>query len=1167
MALRWQQFNLLFNGGRDAKSDSKNIPLNQFEEMKNVYQQKTGKITKRNGYENLGNSIYDSSDTVLSPLWQGTYKKELLTVADGNSETGKELYSYSTAQNEQIRKGPIDVFDSSVEDIQTSPKGQSNVDSIVNGSIQITAWVDDFGIRYSAYDIERETVITSENTIADAGTSQLGIFKVSLSKAGNFVFILYISSVGASSAVKCAIIDIADPSILSSVTTIDTGLVPSGIVDIVEYASDACVFVYPDNVLNNYISIGFIKTDGTVGDGTNGYPAKINYTTAFNQIYLFSLAIQPNTNEIYIAYAEQFFSGTNHTINMAAFNGSTLANSLPETNVYTRNTPETTSNIVSKISLIFKEEAEAKIVIEEKDVDYKGFADDQLKRCTLIECTDLGSVTNTTLIKNRCQMLTDPFLFDGNLYVNLGYLFSNFARFNEAYQMTGFTVRLDDNVEAGAYRIVGKFLNSQLWYTPNYLGRSIAITSGITSYETGKFRFSVFTITGRIKFDLDEINQDNTKITLVEIDLDPDKKIMSAEQNGVLLLTGSDLLVYDGTVVNELGFHIYPDYISVNNDLVEFNVEQQGSASLPEITDITLIAGSKISDGQRFYIPEEVRFTVDDLTLSGTLYDVYINSYDSAIDVAKKVEAELNTGSDFTAVEAPSGYPTIRVTRSANGVTTDPTAPLTFLTTGYGKIEDGTYQYKAIYEWEDSQGNIYRSAPSPTTSITLSAGSAVNSSGINIPSLQFTRKYQYINGVPIADVKVVIYRTEANGSIFYRIGDQRASAFPTLVVTSYTKNFISQPWIGFHDITPDSLINTNEILYTQGGAVANINPPTPNALTSYRNRIVLGGFAEFPNEIWFSKELVTQEGINFNDTFIKKIDPFGGPVKALTMMDEKLIVFEENATLYLLGTGPDDLGLNETLTDAEFISRDAGTSEPNSVSVIFGQGGAEGVLFKSLKGWYRLNRGLGMDYVGSMVEDFNDSTVSKAIHIPNTHQVRIIHSDGDCLVYDHYYQQWYRWTNHLGMGACFFNGAFTYVRTNGETYTERNSGTDIFADDTTPVLVEFLTAWLQLSKVSGFQRIRKIMALGNFNDNFIYTWQFYFDHIQSSSLDVVNPTPVNNEETEIHLPRQKCKALQIAFVETSNTPDKGEAFELSSIMIETGLKRGVNKIADSGRSG
>lgn len=1173
MALRWQKFNMLFNGGRDAKSDQKNIPLNQFKELKNVYQQKTGKISKRNGYTSLGNNIYGSEDTLDNPKWTGTYKKELLTIADGTN--GPELYSYSESINEHVRKGPVNLIDVKNKDVQTSSRGRCALDSIVNGGLQFYAWCDDYGIRYSVYDLETETTIIAEKDLLDFGdtlqTNYHAYITVRLATAGDYVFIFY-SDPQATTSVECAIIDISDPETITTTTTIDSNISPLIVLDAIGYDDTACVYAHITNT-NGQLTFGYIKTDGAVGNGSNGYPAEVNFTSGFSQFNSISLAVQPNTNDIFVAISERT-SGTTHRINIASFTDTTLANDLASTTVYTRTLDVSSSiSLFSRVALIFKSETEIKIVTEELDFDADGIVNAQLKRCTLIECDDTGGSSTNTVIKNRCQLLTKPWAYNNNVYVNLGYLYSDHATFSQAYQMTGFTVRLDDSVDNGTYQIVSKFLTSKLWYTYNDFGLRYEQTPNITLYENGKHIFASFTSTGRVNFDLEERMQDNTKITLVELDLAPSKTINSAEQNNVLLLTGSDLLVYDGTVVNEVGFHIYPDSIQIESDSLGISVVQQGTAGLPEITDITLISGAKISDGQSFFlrnssnIAKEVQFTVDDLTGSNTEYDAFINSYDSAIEVAKKVVAELNTGSDFTAAEAPSGYPTIRVTNAANGVCDDASNATSLGGVGRGEIEDGTYQYKAIYEWEDAQGNIYRSAPSPTASITLNSGSSINSVGIIVPSLQFTRKYQYISGVPVSEVRIVVYRTEAGGSIFYRIGDQEETAFPNLTVKSYVPNQISQPWVGFHDITPDSLINTNEILYTNSGAVVNVAPPSPSAITSYRNRIVLGGFAEYPNEIWFSKELVTQEGINFNDTFTKKIDPFGGDIKALTMMDEKLIIFEENATLYMLGTGPDDLGLNDSLSDAEFISRDNGTSNQNSVAVVFGQGGAEGILFKSKKGWYRLTRGLGMDYVGSMVEDFNDSTVAKAVSVPNTHHVRIIHSDADCIVYDHYYQQWYRWTNHNGVGATFFDNKFTYLRTDGEVYKELSTGDSIYADDDTAVLIDITTAWLQLGDISGFQRIKKLMALGEFNVNFTYTWKFYFDHVDSSSQDVVGPAPVNNEEMEIFLPRQKCKALQIRLVETETTPDKGNPFDLSSLLIEAGIKKGFNKIADSGRAG
>lgn len=62
-----------------------------------------------------------------------------------------------------------------------------------------------------------------------------------------------------------------------------------------------------------------------------------------------------------------------------------------------------------------------------------------------------------------------------------------------------------------------------------------------------------------------------------------------------------------------------------------------------------------------------------------------------------------------------------------------------------------------------------------------------------------------------------------------------------------------------------------------------------------------------------------------------------------------------------------------------------------------------GIMYKSNKGIYLLNRSLQVDYIGSPVEDYNSQNITSADLIQDKNRRRFLTSSGVTLVYDYYF--------------------------------------------------------------------------------------------------------------------------------------------------------------------
>ncbi len=491
--------------------------------------------------------------------------------------------------------------------------------------------------------------------------------------------------------------------------------------------------------------------------------------------------------------------------------------------------------------------------------------------------------------------------------------------------------------------------------------------------------------------------------------------------------------------------------------------------------------------------------------------------------------------------------------------------------TSGGHIADSSsFEYQVTYEWTDNQGNIHRSAPSVgVIVVTGNSGSNVNLNTLVIPTLRLTSKQ---------DVSIVVYRSTAGeSSVFYRV----SAVSPTN--TGLTNNFyiVNDPTVDtvtFTDALADSSIVGNEQIYTTGGVIENIAAPATNIITNYQNRILLVP-SEQPTSFWYSQEALPGDPVEFNDSFVQAIDPRGGNITALYQMDANLIVFKQDSIYYMTGEGPSPSGANNDFTNVLLVTADSGCmDQPSLVDTPMG------IFYKSAKGFYLLERSLQATYVGAAVEAYNSYSVTSAQLIPTVNQVRFTLSNGQCLVYDYYYSQWSTWTNINANDSVIYDNLFYYITPTGVVNYETIGE---FTDNGQQINLKLITGWFSLAQLQGFQRIYKLLILGDyisphtlnvqiaydFNPNFVQQDLIYTPNTDSN-LSYGVGTPYGEDpyygggtwptyEWRIFMARQKCTAFQVLIQDNQTTTPYGEGFDISNIACEIGVKQGLNKLPAS----
>lgn len=482
---------------------------------------------------------------------------------------------------------------------------------------------------------------------------------------------------------------------------------------------------------------------------------------------------------------------------------------------------------------------------------------------------------------------------------------------------------------------------------------------------------------------------------------------------------------------------------------------------------------------------------------------------------------------------------------------------ITTSTTG-GSLADQDYYYVATYEWTDNQGNLHRSAPSVPVKKTTTGGNT-STNTVNIPTYRLT----YKTGDNV--VRIVLYRWSTAQQTYYQLTS----------ISSPTLNSTTTDSVAYTDTVADSSILGNNILYTTGGVVENIAAPASSIFTLFKSRFVMVD-SENRNSLWYSKQVIQGVPVEMSDLFTLYIAPTAGaqgdtgPTTALGAMDDKLIIFKRDAIYYETGDGPDNTGANNDFSEPVFITSTVGCANPKSVVLM-----PSGVMFQSDKGIWLLGRDLSTKYIGADVQAFNDFTVTSALAIPGTNQVRFTLNNNVMLTYDYYYAQWSVFNPPEALSAVLFGDKHTYLSTGNRIFQETPGS---YFDGSTPVLLSWVTGWFNLAGLQGFQRFICLYLLGEYKSPHRLNIEIGYDFQARSQSVMYSPTNYSGtygdelygglpyyggyssrEQIRVFAEQQKCQSFQIAVSEIYDSTleaQAGEGLTLSGFNLVVGLKKG-----------
>lgn len=486
---------------------------------------------------------------------------------------------------------------------------------------------------------------------------------------------------------------------------------------------------------------------------------------------------------------------------------------------------------------------------------------------------------------------------------------------------------------------------------------------------------------------------------------------------------------------------------------------------------------------------------------------------------------------------------------------------------GISAILNQRYQYQALFENMDNQGNFIRSSVGLGVSPPLiqNVGSVIIEIAVSMPRLGYRN---FTN-----PTKVSLFRWSQQQPVFYKLGSliyDGATPLTTGTTSFITQNlsfsgsgniqaagFTQYDSVNVIDTTPDNQIIGNEIIYTNGNVIENSSVPSFISMDVWDER--LWGISAEDGSVWYSKPIAVDTPVEMDGNFSLFIPPNqtsqGTSQKPLCLapLDANQIFFCKSSILFINGTGPDITGANSQYSEPAQIPSQVGCSNPNSIVQT-----PYGIMFQSDNGIWMLGRDLSVKYAGKEVEAYNSIPVTAAACIPGTSEVRFSLNNGTRLVYDLLTNQWSTFSGPVVQSGAIVQGIDTILSNTGQVYQETPG---VYLDGTSPVTMGFTTGWINLAgAIQGYARAYWMDILGTFQSPHTYTVGIAYDYnptiTQTATINPYNVVGSGSmvEQWQVPFKYDQCQSFQLTFTEISSGT-AGAGLMVSGISLTYGKKK------------
>jgi hypothetical protein len=444
----------------------------------------------------------------------------------------------------------------------------------------------------------------------------------------------------------------------------------------------------------------------------------------------------------------------------------------------------------------------------------------------------------------------------------------------------------------------------------------------------------------------------------------------------------------------------------------------------------------------------------------------------------------------------------------------------------FGAIPDGylgdatvtgeqVYSYVMVAEWVDAKGNKHQSAPTDPVTVTLPAAGW----NVDIWFAPITLSYKLRSSLDYSgeDIILSVYRTEANGSLYYRrfpldkIRGRHATLLPGYVDCGFDYGIINEPSYpysqliafrdGVYDDATDDKLRYNEQLYCSPQPKAQLANDAIIGGCKYiylhKNRIFAAG-GENPRRIYYSKELLPGEPASFS--LYQYID-VPVVIKEIHRNLDALMVFGRYMIFAIFGDGPDATGDpgSGSFTPPVIVSDEIGLMDSRSITCY-----RDGIIFRSDRGFMLLTNQRSIEFIGEPIKyklmDSDENTNGYTILDTTIHstksQIRFllggykitnstVHNQ-KIIMFDYYHGKWSEWQMGFPGGtipvpgatlrcSAYNNGVYT-ICADSELYDEDPTKFQDGGGTFKPLSIT--TGWMSLDSLQGFKRLWYVETLG-----------------------------------------------------------------------------------------
>jgi hypothetical protein len=518
MALTKQPIAINFGQGIQTKADPFQLSPGNFLAMQNSVFTTTGRLTKRNGFQNI---------TALPNTQQTT----LTTLNDNLIAAGSNLYAFIETTNQWIDKGTVRPVGLSTQPLTHISTSQNNCDYATSQGLSCTTYIDNSEGYYQINDVVTGQQIVGRVALplyVGSGTSAPRVFTL-----GQYFIITFFAKVSSSMHLRYIAIPIANPTSPEAAVDLGTSIYNE---------------IYDGVVANNNLYISYSSSSTTISlvylTSTLGLSNTATYTTVGVNPGLISMCADMTTPipQIWMTYYDKTSNATTASVYDSQLNAVRVDILMVPSTVIRNLTTIATGGVLT----LFYEVANSYGYDNSVATDY---VNKESVR------SSGGSPFNGATVLNSVGLASRPFYdsISNTVYLLVQYGYSS----SEQNQCTYFLIDSSGNVYSRlAYSNGGGYSNNLIslasvsyyngeYQIPYLVTDFLASVNKNTNLPTGTPTNAIYTQTGvnLASFAIDNVIQ------------------YSSEIAGALHLTGGMLWEFDGVLPVEHGFQVWPENV------------------------------------------------------------------------------------------------------------------------------------------------------------------------------------------------------------------------------------------------------------------------------------------------------------------------------------------------------------------------------------------------------------------------------------------------------------------------------------------------------------------------------------------------------------------------------------------------------------------------------